>query len=94
MNKNVQDFVEKSEKQEFHSLEEMMNFARENANVFKCHAPHLDQDLQPSFELLNKDQCQNKEVCGECSKCDYMVDAISEDGTVFSFGQYDLVCAY
>jgi len=94
MNNNIKEFIDKSEQQEFHSLQEMLQFAKENANVYKCHAPHLDENLQPSFELLDTKSCKNKEMCGRCSKCDYMVDAISEEGTVFSFGQYDLICVY
>lgn len=94
MNKNVQDFIDKSEKQEFHSLEEMLAYAKENANVYDCHAPHLDKDLQPAYELLNKAECKNTDACGNCHQCDYMVDALSESGKIFMYSTQKLVCAY
>ena len=99
MNVKVQEFFDKTEGKIFDSFEDMINFGRENAKVYKCHAPHLIETLEPAvlrpeLKLVNLDECPNKEMHGECHKCEYMVNVLSEDSTIFAFGTYDLVCAY
>ena len=92
MNEKVEQFFNKSEGIEFNGFEEMLKFGEENAKVYNCVARHLDENLRPEFQLLDSGQCPNEEQCGRCAKCEYMIDALSEDGTIFSHGVYKLVC--
>ena len=94
MNKNVEKFIENAGKHDFKSMEEMVAYAKENANVYDCHAPHLNKNLQPAFELVDKSECKNEDAGGNCHECDYMVDALSEDDEVFAHSKQKLVCAY
>ena len=94
MNEKVKSFIEKAEEKKFNNYEEMIQFGKDNAKVFECIAPHLDKNLNLEFQLRNIKECPDKNMCGKCHKCDYMIQAFSYDGSFFSYGVYDLVCAY
>jgi len=94
MNNKVKEFMGKVEGKEFTSYEELIQFGRDNAKVYECITPHLDENMGLKYQLRDREECLNKDMCGNCHKCEYMIQAFSEDGTFFSFGVYDLVCAY
>jgi len=94
MNTKVKEFFNKAEGKEFATFEDMLQFGKDNAKVYDCIALHLDENMQPDIQLRNTDECSNKEMCGKCNKCDYMVDVLTEDGAIFSYGVYNVVCAY
>lgn len=94
MNNKVKEFLDKAEGKEFATYKDMLQFGKENATVYNCVAPHLDENLSPGFNLRNHEECPNKEMCGQCNKCEYFIDALSEDGAIFSYGIYDAVCVY
>ena len=56
------------------------------------HCPHLDDNLNPSPELLNEFCKCGKD--GKCYKCDKFIGFYSENGTTFSFGSYEDFCDY
>lgn len=94
MNTKVKEFLDKTDGVNFESVNDMLDYAKENANVYVSHAPHLNKDLQPMFELVDKSECKNSEMCGDCHKCEYMVDALSENGEIFMYTTLKLVCVY
>lgn len=94
LNIKVQQFFDKVEDKEFNSYEEMLKFGKENAKVYDCVALHLDEQLRPEIQLSNNSECPNADMKGQCHGCEYMVNVLTEDGSIFAFGTYDLVCAY
>jgi len=94
MNNKVKEFLDKAEGKEFSVYEDIIQFGKENAKVYKCITPHLLKDMNLEYQLRDKSECPNKDMCGKCHECEYMIQAFSEDGTFFSYGIYDLVCAY
>lgn len=62
----------------------------DKCHIITVHAPTLDDNLHPAFELLNM-ECPNKKD-GKCHNCDNFVTIKSEDGTIFAFQSFRGYC--
>lgn len=87
--------MKKAEGKEFKSREEMIQFAKDNAKVYACIAPTLNEAMQPKFELRILSECPNEDKCGDCDSCEFMINVVpGEDGEIFAHGIYTLACAF
>lgn len=64
---------------------------QEYCHRVKIHAPHLDDNLQPKFELQIGEICP-KGQNGKCSSCKSFLGFQNPDGYVFSYMTFEGYC--
>jgi hypothetical protein len=65
---------------------------REKFKAVRVHAPHLNSDMEPAFELFNMG-CPFEKV-GKCWTCPDFAGIWTPEGTVFSYDNYEGYCAH
>ena len=66
--------------------------AREKFTVTKVHAPSLDGNMRPDFQLLNM-QCPFGED-GHCMTCEHFAGVYADDGVFAAYRSYEGFCAH
>lgn len=65
--------------------------ARAKFTIIQIHAPTLDDNMRPSFELLNTECHIGND--GRCGSCEHFEGAWVPEGSVFSFASYEGYCS-